>query len=230
MKVAIIGYGKMGREIEKILIERGHSVVDIIDPDNGSEVCAESLAGADVAVEFTTPSSAFENITTCLRCGVAVVSGTTGWTERMGEALDLCREVGGTFFYSSNYSLGVNMLFKLNRTLARMMKGHTEYGVTIEETHHIHKKDAPSGTAKSLAEDLTTELDTPQISDQMEIRSFREGEIPGIHDVIWESDDDVLTLHHSLKSRRALAFGAVMAAEYAAEHRGVLSMDDLLGL
>ncbi len=228
MKVAIVGYGKMGREIEKILAERGHTVVSHIDPENGTTVSAETLAGADVAVEFTTPSSAFDNITACLRCGVAVVSGTTGWTECMDEVVALCRQEGGTFFYSSNFSLGVNMLFKLNRALARMMKGHTEYGVSIDETHHIHKKDAPSGTAKTLAQELTAELDTPEISDHLEIRSFREGEVPGIHDVIWESEDDVLTLHHSLKSRRALAFGAVMAAEYAATHRGVLSMDDLL--
>ncbi len=230
MKVAIIGYGKMGREIEKILLERGHEVVKKIDMENKADISAEGLKGVDVAIEFTTPDTAFENICGTIRAGVPIVSGTTGWTERMGEAVELCNELDGTFFYSSNYSLGVNILFKINKVLGAIMKPHTEYKLHIEETHHIHKKDAPSGTAKTLADDLREVLYDGDNSKEIEIQSFREGEVPGIHDVVWESENDTLTLHHSLHSRRALAFGAVVAAEYAATHKGILTMDNLLNL
>ena len=148
----------------------------------------------------------------------------------MGEVVALCNECDGTFFYSSNYSLGVNILFKINKVLGAMMKPHSEYKLHIEETHHIHKKDAPSGTAKTLADDLREVLYNGDPTPDIHIDSFREGEVPGIHDVVWESENDTLTLHHSLHSRRALAFGAVLAAEYAATHKGILSMDNLLTL
>lgn len=230
MKAAIIGYGKMGREIEKILIERGHEVVKKIDMENSADISAEGLAGVDVAIEFTTPDTAFGNICATLRAGVPIVSGTTGWTERMAEVVALCKECDGSFFYSSNYSLGVNILFKINKVLGAMMKPHTEYKLHIEETHHIHKKDAPSGTAKTLADDLRDVLYDGDTAKEIEIQSFREGEVPGIHNVVWESENDILTLQHSLHSRRALAFGAVLAAEYAATHKGILTMDNLLSL
>lgn len=230
MKAAIIGYGKMGHEIEAVLAERGHEVVKIIDMDNAAEISAEGLAGVDVAIEFTTPDTAFSNICGALRAGVAVVSGTTGWTDKMEEVKELCRATGGTFFYSSNYSLGVNILFKINKILGAIMKPHSDYTVRIEETHHIQKKDAPSGTAKTLADDLKEVLYDGDNQKEIHIDSFRESVVPGVHDVIWESADDTLTLHHSLHSRRALAVGAVIAAEYAATHKGVLTMDNLLNL
>lgn len=230
MKAAIIGYGKMGREIEKILVERGHQVVKKIDMENSADISVEGLKGVDVAIEFTTPDTAFNNICATLRAGVPTVSGTTGWTDKMADVVELCSEVDGTFFYSSNYSLGVNILFKINKVLGRMMKPHSEYKLHIEETHHIHKKDAPSGTAKTLADDLREVVFDGDTATEIRIDSFREGEVPGIHDVVWESENDTLTLHHSLHSRRALAFGAVLAAEYAATHKGVLSMDNLLSL
>lgn len=230
MKAAIIGYGKMGHEIEAVLAERGHEVVKIIDMDNAAEISAEGLAGVDVAIEFTTPDTAFSNICGALRAGVAVVSGTTGWTDKMEEVKELCRATDGTFFYSSNYSLGVNILFKISKILGAIMKPHSDYTVRIEETHHIQKKDAPSGTAKTLADDLKEVLYDGDNQKEIHIDSFRESVVPGVHDVIWESKDDTLTLHHSLHSRRALAVGAVIAAEYAATHKGVLTMDNLLNL
>ena len=151
MKAAIIGYGKMGREIERILTERGHEAALIIDTDNAHELDAAHLAGIDVALEFTTPETAYRNIRTCIECGVAAVSGTTGWTDRLGELQELCRERGGALFYASNYCLGVNLMFRLNRQLAAMIDRVGGYDVRIEEVHHTQKKDAPSGTAITLA-------------------------------------------------------------------------------
>ena len=159
MKAAIIGYGKMGHEIEKILKARGHEVTLIIDIDNSSELNAENLANVDVAIEFTTPSTAYNNIRTCLECGTAVVSGTTGWTNRLAELQELCREKGGAMFYASNYSLGVNLMFRLNRELARLMNQFSGYEVSMSETHHTEKKDAPSGTAVTLAEDIISSVE-----------------------------------------------------------------------
>ena len=159
MKAAIIGYGKMGHEIEKILIARGHEVTLIIDIDNAADLNAANLANVDVAIEFTTPTTAYSNIRTCLECGTAVVSGTTGWTDRLAELQALCTEKGGAMFYASNYSLGVNLMFRLNRTLARMMNRFGGYEVRMSETHHTEKKDSPSGTAVTLAEDIISRMD-----------------------------------------------------------------------
>jgi len=158
MKAAIIGYGKMGREIERILTERGHEAALIIDTDNAHELDAAHLAGIDVALEFTTPETAYRNIRTCIECGVAAVSGTTGWTDRLGELQELCRERGGALFYASNYCLGVNLMFRLNRQLAAMIDRVGGYDVRIEEVHHTQKKDAPSGTAITLAEGIVENL------------------------------------------------------------------------
>lgn len=162
MKAAIIGYGKMGREIETILRERGHEVALIIDMDNAAELDAAHLQGIDVALEFTTPATAYRNIRTCIECGTPVVSGTTGWTDRLPELQALCRERGGALFYASNYCLGVNLMFRLNRQLAEMMNRVGGYEVRIEEVHHTQKKDAPSGTAITLAEGIIDRLDTKQ--------------------------------------------------------------------
>jgi len=250
MKAAIIGYGKMGREIEKILLERGHSVALVIDTDNASDLNAANLAQADVALEFTMPTTAYGNIRTCIENATPVVSGTTGWTDRLPELQELCREKGGALFYASNYCLGVNLMFRLNRQLAEMIGRVGGYGVRIGEVHHTQKKDAPSGTAITLAEGVIAGLPAktewvnyaPGIEhaanrigspaeatpEQVVIGSVREGMVPGIHTVTYESEDDILELKHTIKNRRTLAMGAVIAAEFLCGKQGVYSMDDLL--
>lgn len=232
MKVAIIGYGKMGHEIEKVLRERGHEVVATIDVDNRKEMMTpEVLSQADVAIEFTSPSTAYDNIRTCIEAGVAVLSGSTGWTERKAELDELCRQKGGAFFYSSNYSVGVNVLFRLNRWLAAVMGRMPQYEVGIEEVHHIHKLDAPSGTAATLAEEMRVASGGALDVKREDIVSVREGEVPGIHTITYDSEEDILTVSHSAKSRRGLALGAVLAAEWLVAdggRKGVFSMDDFL--
>lgn len=250
MKAAIIGYGKMGREIERILIERGHEIFLVIDTDNAADLNAGNLAQVDVAIEFTTPATAYGNIRTCLENDTAVVSGTTGWTERLAQLQELCRERGGAMFYASNYCLGVNLLFRLNRSLAEMIGRVGGYDVRIGETHHTQKKDAPSGTAITLAEGIIENLrsksswvnyapgldhaenrvESPSDArpNQIVIESVRQGTIPGIHTVTYEFADDLLELKHTIKNRRTLALGAVIAAEFLCGKRGVFGMEDLL--
>lgn len=249
MKTAIIGYGKMGREIEQILLERGHEVKLIIDLENRAELDAEHLAGIDVALEFTTPTTAYENLRTCIENRVPVVSGTTGWTERLDELKALCLEKHSALFYASNYCLGVNLLFMLNRQLAAQIERlNAKYNVEIEEVHHTQKKDSPSGTAITLAEGILENLSTktqwvnfapifdvtsieekkPVTEQDLIIRSVREGMVPGIHTVSYESEDDRLVLQHTIKNRRTLAMGAVIAAEFLAGKEGVYSMEDLM--
>lgn len=236
MKAAIIGYGKMGKEIEKILLQRGHEVSLIIDVDNTSELNADNLKDIDVAIEFTTPSTAYDNIRTCLESGTAVVSGTTGWLSKMSQIEALCHEKGGAMFYASNYSLGVNLMFRLNRELARLMNGvKAGYNVAIEEIHHTEKKDSPSGTAVTLAEDIISRLDSKsnwvnEATDEpstIAITSKRIGMTPGDHSVTYTSEDDVLEIRHSIKNRRTLAQGAVVAAEFLCGKKGIYTMDDL---
>ncbi len=241
----------MGREIEQILKERGHETALIIDTDNAAELDAAHLTETDVAIEFTTPQTAYDNIRTCLEAGTAVVSGTTGWTGRLPELQALCRERGGAMFYASNYCLGVNLLFRLNRELAAMIERlHATYDVRIKEIHHTQKKDAPSGTAITLAEGVIGNLTTkrtwvnyaPGIEcaanrtedpaaaapEQLVISSVREGTVPGTHTVSYESEDDVLELRHTIKNRRTLALGAVVAAEFLCGRKGVFGMEDLM--
>ena len=236
MKAAIIGYGKMGREIEKLLRERGHEVALIIDQENTHDFPAERLQGVDVALEFTTPSTAYENLRRCIECKVPVVSGTTGWTERLKELEAYCQAQGSALFYASNFSLGVNLLFRLNRQLAKLMNRFNHYEVAIEEVHHTQKKDAPRGTASTLAEGILCELDRKEgwvneptaEANQIAITSIREGMIPGIHTITYESADDKLELRHEIKNRRTLAEGAVVAAEFLCGKVGVYTMEDLL--
>lgn len=236
MRAAIIGYGKMGREIERVLLDRGHEVSLIIDLDNSNELDAEHLKGIDVALEFSTPTTAYNNIKKCLELGVAVVSGTTGWTERLQEIKELCTECDSALFYASNYSLGVNLLFRLNRRLAQLMNSFEQYDVSIQEIHHTQKKDSPSGTAITIAEDIIEQMERKQgwvnepTTDplKIEIESVREGMIPGIHTITYNSEVDTLELRHEIKSRRTLAEGAVIAAEFLCGKRGVYSMEDLL--
>ena len=235
MKVAIIGYGKMGHEIEQVLLSRGHSVALIIDQDNAHDLCAEKLAGIDVAIEFTTPTTAYSNVRTCIECGTPIVSGTTGWHDKLEELQALCREKNSTMIWSSNYSLGVNITFRLNRYLAELMNRFESYNVAIEEIHHTQKKDAPSGTAISLANDILERVERKQRwlnepttdSKALEIVSLREGAVPGTHTVTYESADDKIEIKHTLFSRRALALGAVVAAEFVATKKGVFTIDDL---
>ena len=235
MKVAIIGYGKMGHEIEQVLLDRGHSVALIIDQENVADLNAEKLADIDVAIEFTTPTTAYSNVRTCIECGTPVVSGTTGWHDKLEELQALCREKNSTMIWSSNYSLGVNITFRLNRYLAELMNRFEGYNVAIEEIHHTQKKDAPSGTAISLANDILERVERKQRwvnepteeADAIAITSLREGTVPGTHTVTYLSEDDKIEIKHTLFSRRALALGAVVAAEFVATRKGVFTIDDL---
>lgn len=235
MKVAIIGYGKMGHEIEQVLLQRGHTVALIIDQNNAGDLNAENLADIDVAIEFTTPDTAYTNVRTCIECGTPVVSGTTGWHDRLEELQSLCREKDSTMIWSSNYSLGVNITFRINRYLAELMNRFDAYNVSMEEIHHTQKKDAPSGTAISLANDILERVERKDKwvnepttdANAIEITSLREGTVPGTHTVTYTSEDDKIEIKHTLFSRRALALGAVVAAEFVAPRKGVFTIDDL---
>ena len=238
MNVAIIGYGKMGREIEKILAERGHKAALIIDIDNSADLCAEKLGNIDVAIEFSTPDTAYENVVRTIECGVPVVCGTTAWLDRLPDAEALCRARNGAFFYASNYSVGVNVFLKINEKLAELMDMHSSYDVTVEEVHHTGKKDAPSGTAITIADGILKSLGRKKRwfygattnPEELEVTAVRRSVVPGIHTVTYESDIDTLTFTHSAKSRRGFAYGAVLAAEFICGKQGVFTMDDLLGL
>jgi 4-hydroxy-tetrahydrodipicolinate reductase len=210
MKIALIGYGKMGHMIESIALERGHDIVCIIDQNNLNEFESDNFASADIAIEFTTPQTAKQNILRAWEAGIPVVCGTTGWdvNEFRIKNLELKSDEIG-FMWSSNYSIGVNILFALNKQLAKFMEGYPDYTPHMTEVHHIHKLDAPSGTAKTLQEPIGD--DRLKIKD---IESIREGEVPGIHTVTWDSQEDTITISHSAKSRKGFALGAVIAAEW----------------
>ncbi len=239
MKIALLGYGKMGKTIERLALDRGHEVVLIIDENNRAACTDEQLKKADVAIEFTTPTVAVENYNWCFRNRVPVVSGTTGWLERWNEVLMSCEQLGGAFFYASNYSIGVNIFFHLNRWLARTMAQFPDYKASIEETHHIHKLDAPSGTAITLAKGILGEhpeysswvLDEGRVEKgELPVKAKREGEVPGIHTVTYKSNVDEIQIHHSAYSRDGFAWGAIMAAEFLIGKKGVFGMADLLKL
>ena len=210
MKIALIGYGKMGHMIESIARERGHEIVSIIDQNNLEEFESKAFAGADVAIEFTTPQTAADNILRAWKAGVPVVCGTTGWDVEAMRRKATRREGDGIgLMWSSNYSIGVNILFALNRQLAKFMESYPEYTPHMTEVHHIHKLDAPSGTAKTLQEAIGD--DRLKIND---IESIREGEVAGIHTVVWDSEIDTISISHSAKGRKGFALGAVIAAEW----------------
>ena len=238
MRIALLGYGKMGKMIERIAVSRGHQVVLVVDLDNRADCSVEQLRQADVAIEFTTPAVAVDNYTWCMDAGVPVVSGTTGWLDRWEEVVGYCREKGGGFFYASNFSIGVNIFFRLNKYLAKMMDNFRDYKIFIEETHHIHKLDAPSGTAITLAEGIIKNHSAYRSwklyqgeelgEDVLPVAAKRIGEVPGIHGVTYKSAVDEIEIRHSAFSREGFAQGAVFAAEFLFGKKGVYGMDDLL--
>ena len=232
MKIALFGYGKMGKMLEQIGMERGHEIAAKIDIDS-REV---NFSEIDVAIDFSTPDAAFENIKSCFKHGIPVISGTTGWLDRYEEAVNLCVENNGGFIYASNFSLGVNIFFELNEYLAGMMKNLVQYTVSMEEIHHTQKLDAPSGTAITLAEGIMAKtnyegwaLDTEQ-SGKIRINSVREGDVPGTHTVSYGSKVDNISIKHTAHGREGFALGAVIAAEWILGKTGVFSMRDVLNL
>ena len=235
MKIALIGYGKMGKTIEKIALERGHEIVSVIDVSNPEDFNSAAFKSADVAIEFTVPSTALSNYMKCFEANVPVVSGTTGWLDRMDEVKEKCEKEGKTFFYASNYSIGVNIFFFFFCYLARIMNNFPSYNVRMTETHHIHKLDAPSGTAITLAEGILEQVDrkerwvleTEEKPTDLAIHAIREGEVPGIHEIIYDSEADYISIKHDAKSRAGFALGAVVAAEFTAGKKGFLGMKDL---
>lgn len=238
LRIAILGYGKMGHEVEAIALERGHSIVLKIDKDNLNELTTENLKKADVAIEFTSPHTAMQNVQACFEAGVPVVSGTTGWNDKLETMIEKARKGEGTFFYASNYSIGVNIFFKLNQYIAHIFDKIGMYQPSITEIHHTQKLDAPSGTAITLANTLCSQMKEykgwtllPQSDEKkIPIEAIRQGQVPGTHVVTFTSEQDIITLKHEAKSRRGFALGAVMAAEFIHNRKGFFSMDDLLKL
>lgn len=233
MKIALLGYGKMGKTIEQIAIKRGHTIVLTVDKDDEGY----DITKADVAIDFSIPTVAFNNISNCLNNGVPVISGTTGWLDNYDNAVALCKEKKGAFIYASNYSLGVNIFFELNKTLAKMMSTLKQYNVSMEEIHHTQKLDAPSGTAISLANDIianNANFDAWKLDETADrtipIIAKRIEDVPGTHTVNYESDVDTITIEHVAHTRQGFALGAVIAAEWLAGKTGVFTMNDVLGL
>ena len=235
MKIALIGYGKMGRMIEEIARSRGHEIVSIIDIDNQEEFDSDAFASADVAIEFTAPQAAYGNFLKCWKKGVKVVSGSTGWMKEHGDDVrSQCQEGGKTLFWASNFSIGVAIFGAVNRYLAKIMNQFPQYDVELEETHHVHKLDHPSGTAITLGEDIVAALDrkenwAEETTDPhlLRIDHIRRGEVPGIHTIRYDSDADMITITHDAHSRRGFALGAVLAAEYTNDHQGLLTINDM---
>jgi len=248
MKIALIGYGKMGHMIEQIALERGHEIVSIIDVDNIEDFDSPAFASADVAIEFTNPTAAFANYQRAFAHNVKVVSGSTGWMQdHKAEVERMCTEGGQTLFWASNFSIGVAIFSAVNRYLAKIMNGFPQYNVEMEEIHHIHKLDAPSGTAITLAEEIINDLDRKDkwvkgfqhaadgtesgsnkvAPNELPIASIRRDEVPGIHSISYDSEADKITITHDAHSRKGFALGAVLAAEYTKEHTGLLTTSDL---
>jgi len=236
MKIALLGYGKMGKEIEKIALERDHQIVLKIDIDNAQDLNIENLQKADVAIDFSIPDSAYNNIMKCFEASIPIVCGTTGWLDKFEEVTKYCKDHKKSFFYASNYSIGMNIFFRVNSYLAEMMNRFSNYEVEIEEIHHIHKLDAPSGTAISLADGIIEkiyrkeiwELDRQSKPEALKIKALREDEVPGTHIITYDSAVDFIEIKHSAKNRIGLAMGAVVAAEFIVGKTGYFNMDNLM--
>jgi len=232
MNIALLGYGRMGKEIEKIALERGHQIV--LRKDNNQDI---NLANADVAIDFSIPDAAFDNITTCFKNNVPVVSGTTGWLHKFDDAKAICKENKGAFIYASNFSVGVNLFFELNKQLAKLMNTTKEYSVDMEEIHHTKKLDAPSGTAITLAEGIiensdkeSWELDKKSDETVIPIVAKRIPDVPGTHSISYSSDVDTIEIKHTAHNRKGFALGAVIAAEWLVGKQGVFTMKDVLNI
>ncbi len=238
MRIALLGYGKMGKTIEKLALERGHQISAIIDVKNKSERSDINLSNTDVVIEFSSPDSALDNLKFCMKSGLKTVCGTTGWLDHKAEIEDLCLKNDASFFYASNYSIGVNLFFKLNKTLAQLMYGQTQYEVITNEIHHTEKLDAPSGTAITLAEGIIENLDMKTSfvnniipkNNEVAIWSQREGKVPGTHSIKYISEVDEIEIKHTAYSRLGFATGAVIAAEWLLNEKGVKGMNDMLKL
>jgi 4-hydroxy-tetrahydrodipicolinate reductase len=237
MKIALIGYGKMGKAIERIAQSRGHEIVSRIDVNNQADFSSETFKSADMAIEFTTPATAFENYQKAFAAGVPVVSGSTGWLEKMPEVKRMCDDGKATMFYSSNFSIGVNIFFAVNKYLANIMNRFGQYDVAMKEIHHIHKLDHPSGTAITLAEGIIENIDRKEAwteaqpkDNEIKIEAERVGEVPGTHIVNYTSAVDSIKIEHEAFSRDGFALGAVMAAEWMQGRKGWHTMDEMLNL
>ena len=238
MKIALIGYGKMGKAIEEIALEKGHEIVLKIDVGNSDEFTKENLQRADAAIEFTGPHSAFDNVKKCIEFGVPVISGSTGWLDKWNEISAMCETHNGCLVYSSNYSIGVNLFFKINKMVAAIMEKHPEYQVAMEEIHHTHKKDAPSGTAVTLAEGILENYaaknkwvnEATTQKNELSIISKRIDPAPGTHTVFYQSEIDEISINHTAHSRIGFASGSVLAAEFLHTKKGIFTMNDVLNL
>ncbi len=238
MKIALLGYGKMGQAIEQIALQKGHEIVLRINDQNLNDLTRENLRQADVAIEFTNPQSAVENILFCFNENVPVVCGTTGWLSQLNKVKDKCKELNGTFLYASNFSIGVNIFFELNKKLASLMKGHPDYDINLEEIHHTEKKDAPSGTAITLAEEILAISSVKnkwvnhdaQHADELSIISKRIENFPGTHSIKYSSDIDDIEIIHTAHNRTGFAQGAVLAAEFIVDKKGIFTMKDVLNI
>jgi len=236
MRIAILGYGKMGQEIEKIAIKRGHKIALIIDNLEDWEEKGSSLKESDLAIDFSTHESVVDNIIRCFDAGIPVVTGTTGWHDDQEKVFRDCLEKGKCIFYAPNFSIGVNIFFELNRFLASQMSQMEEYEISIEETHHVHKQDAPSGTAIVLANDIIRNIERKEkwvneISEHpedIEIKSYRTENVPGTHIIRYDSEVDTIEIIHTAKNRKGFALGAILAAEWVIDKKGVFSMKDML--
>lgn len=236
MKFSLIGYGKMGKAIEQIALDRNHHIVHRIGQGEASSIEHITPSNTDVAIEFSAPNHAFENISYCIKHGIPVVSGTTGWLDKLPDVHRLVESYSGAFFYASNFSIGVNILFKINQQLAHIMNYYPDYEVKLKEIHHKEKKDAPSGTAISLAEAISVQLERKhgwalapaESSLALEIESIREPHVPGTHQIEYTSEIDSIEIKHIAHNRKGFAFGAVLAAEWLSNREGVFGMKDLL--
>lgn len=237
MNIALVGYGRMGHEIESAALNRGHFIKLIIDKDNLPDLNEHSTRNIDIIIEFTTPETAFENVVKCMKMKIPVVCGTTGWLKDYDKAVVACNENRTSFIHSSNFSIGVNILFRLNTELAEKMAHINKYKPFIEEIHHTKKIDAPSGTAITLAEGISSKhpgydgwcFEYDKKDNKIPVRAIREGIVPGTHTIIWDSETDAISVRHEAKNRKGLAVGAVIAAEYILNRKGVFTMNEVLG-